>query len=262
MQLLGLLKPDERTYPTGRFDLLQLDLVDLTSAGGRLLGLGSVGGKTTDKLLQLGDLGFLLGVIRQHALTGLGGSGHVFVVVAREQPKFAIIQVRHVGTHAVQEVAVVGNNDHGAVAGHQDIFQPADGIDIQVVGGLVQQQDIGVGEQCLGQQNPQFPAWCNSAHGAVVLFQGYIQAQQQFASAGIGGIAVHLGKLHLQVRHGHAVFLTHLCERVDAIPLGFYTPELFVAHNDRINHRAVLIGKLVLTQLTQPLVLVHHDLTG
>ncbi len=156
----------------------------------------------------------------------------------------------------------MGNNDHGAVASHQDVFQPANGIDVQMVGGLVQKQDIRIREQRLGQQNTQFPARRNSAHGAVVLFQGNIQAQQQFASAGIGGIAVHLGELHFQVRHGHAVFLAHFSERVDTITLGFYTPELFVAHNDRINHRAVLVGKLVLAQLTQPLILVHHDLAG
>ena len=138
MQFLELLEADKRADAAGRFDFLQLDLVDLLGAAGCLLGLGGVGRKAADEGLQLGDLGFLLGVVRQQTLARLGGGGHVLVVVAGEQAQLAVIQVSHVGADRVQEVTVVGNDDHGAAARRENAFQPADGVDIQVVGWLVE----------------------------------------------------------------------------------------------------------------------------
>jgi hypothetical protein len=75
------------------------------------------------------------------------------------------------------------------------ILQPADGVDVQVVGRLVQQQDVRVGEQGLGQQHAQLPARRHFAHRAVVLLGGDAHAQQQLAGAGLGGVAVVLGEM-------------------------------------------------------------------
>src|SRR5690606_14166101 len=99
-------------------------------------------------------------------------------------------QVHHVGAHAVQEVTVVGNDDHCAVALVENVLEPADGIDVQVVGWFVQQHDIGTGKQGLCQQHTQFPARGNGAHRPIVLFQRDAQAQQQLTGTGLGRIAV------------------------------------------------------------------------
>ena len=99
------------------------------------------------------------------------------------------------GADAVQEVAIVRDDDHGAVAFQQYPFQPADRVDIEVVGGFVQQHDVGFGEQCLGQQYAQFPAWRDSGHRAVVLLGRNADAEQEFARAGFGTVTVHFGKL-------------------------------------------------------------------
>ena len=140
------------------------------------------------------------------------------------------------GTYTVQKVTVVRDDDHGAVAGHQNVFQPADGVDVQVVGGLIQQQYVRVRKQRLCQQHTQFPARRQSTHGAVVLLQRNIQAQQQLTGSGFRGVAIHFGKLHFQVCHGHTVFLTHLWQRINAVPLFFHIPEFFVAHNHSVHH--------------------------
>lgn len=185
---------------------------------------------------------------------------HILVVVAREQLQLTVVQIRHVGAHAVQEVAVVRNDDHGAAAGYQNAFQPADGIDIQVVGGLVQQQHVRIGEQRLGQQYPEFPARSQAAHGSFVLFQGDVQTKKQFAGTGFGGVAIHFRKLNFQISDRHAVFFTHLCQRIDAIALFFNVPQFFMAHDHSVHDRATLVGKLVLAQLTQANVRLQHDL--
>ena len=135
-QLLVLLEHDVGVLAAGRLDVLQLDLVDLLRAGGGLLGFRRVGREAADELLQIGDLRFLLGVIGALAFQHLGGGGHVLVVVARVETQLAVVQVRHVRAHAVQEVAVVGDDDHGAIALVEHAFQPADGVDVQVGSGF------------------------------------------------------------------------------------------------------------------------------
>ena len=44
--------------------------------------------------------------------------------------------------HVVQELSVVGNQQHTAPEGLEVILEPFDGFNVQVVGGLVQEQYI------------------------------------------------------------------------------------------------------------------------
>ncbi|MNF74268.1 hypothetical protein D3C84_562960 [compost metagenome] len=166
------------------------------------------------------------------------------------------------GAHAVEEVAVVGNDDHGAVTRREDVFQPADGVDVQVVGRLVQQQHVGIGEQRLGQQHAQLPARRHFAHRAEVLGQRDAQAEEQLAGARFGGVAVHLGELGLQLGHGHAVFLAHFRQRVDAVALGLHLPQFFVTHDHGVDHVEFFVGELVLAQLAQAGVGIQHHLAA
>ncbi|MBV6449060.1 MAG: hypothetical protein FCKEOINB_02764 [Nitrosomonas sp.] len=131
-------KADEWILAAGRLDVFQLDFFNLPRAAGGLPGFGRVGGKTADERLQVGDLRFLLGVVGQHTLARLGRSGHIIVVVTGINAQLAVIQIGHVGTHAVQKMPVVRNDDNGVLAGVDHILQPADGIDVKVVGRLVQ----------------------------------------------------------------------------------------------------------------------------
>ncbi|MCY1294643.1 hypothetical protein D9M69_417370 [compost metagenome] len=156
----------------------------------------------------------------------------------------------------------MGNDDHGAVTRREDVFQPADGVDIQVVGRLVQQQHVRVREQRLGQQYAQFPAGGDFAHRAEMLAQRDAQAKQQLTGAGFGRVAVHLGELGLQLGHGHAVFLAHFQQRVDAITLGLDPPQLLVTHDHGVDHGEVFVGELVLAQLSEAHVGLQHHLAA
>jgi hypothetical protein len=59
-----------------------------------------------------------------------------------------------VGADGVEEVAVVGDGDERPVVLAQELLQPADGVDVQVVGRLVEEQGLGVAEERLRQQQP------------------------------------------------------------------------------------------------------------
>ena len=154
------------------------------------------------------------------------------------------------------------DDDHRAVARVEDVFQPADGVDVEVVGRLVQQQDVRIGEQRLRQQHAQLEAGRDRAHRALVQFDRDAHAEQQFAGARFGGVAVVFGELGFQVGGAHVVFFAGIRIGVDRIALRHRRPHLGVAHHHHIQHAHVFVGELVLAQLAEALVLVQHHLAG
>ena len=56
------------------------------------------------------------------------------------------------GTYLVQKISVMADYDNGIVKIDQEFFQPGNGIQIQVVGRLIQKKDIRIAKQCLCQK--------------------------------------------------------------------------------------------------------------
>jgi hypothetical protein len=104
----------------------------------------------------------------------------------------------------VQEVTIVGNDDHGGVVLVEHVFQPADRVDVQVVGRFVEQQHVRIREQRLRQQHAQLPARRDVAHRALCCSVD-AHAQQQLAGARFGRVAVVLGELGLELGGLHVV---------------------------------------------------------
>ena len=144
---------DVGVLPAGGTDLVQLDFLQSLLSGGCLLGLGSVSRETGDKFLQLFDLLFLLLIgllhLANQQLAGLVPE----VVVTGIELNLAVIDVGDMGADLIQEITVMGYYDDGVREANQELLQPCDSVQIQVVGRLVQKQDIRVAEQCLCQQN-------------------------------------------------------------------------------------------------------------
>ncbi len=82
-------------------------------------------------LVELG-IGALFGI--QQRLLAL----QIAVPVTGKIVQLAALQVEDAGRQALQEAAVVGDEQHCAAKAEHELFQPFDGGDIQVVGGLVQ----------------------------------------------------------------------------------------------------------------------------
>ena len=262
MQLLVLFEGDVGGDPAGRFDLVQLDLLHFLGAGAGLFRLGGVGRKAVHKALQLFQLRGLFRVAGLQLVLYQRGRGHEGFVVARVDAQLTVVDIRHVGTHRVQEVAIVGNDDHGALALVQHPGQPVDAVDVQVVGRFIQQQDVRVRKECLGEQYTQLPARRYLLHQTEV--QGFLDArfQQQFASAALGGIAVHLRELDFQFGHAHAIVFAHFRQRVNALALLLHFPQCRVAHDDSVYHAVVFEGELVLTQYTQGAARFNRHVAG
>ena len=91
-------------------------------------------------------------------LLGFGLEGRLLApqvgfVVARPACQPAAIELDDPRGQLAQEDPVVGNEQDRARMSHQEFFEPGDGVDVEVVGRLVQQQDVGIADQGLGQQH-------------------------------------------------------------------------------------------------------------
>lgn len=79
-------------------------------------------------------------------------------VIARVTPETATVQLQNLGREALQESPVVGDEQYGAREGRDLLFQPGDGIEIQMVGRLIEQQQVRVGHQRTRQRDTTTPA--------------------------------------------------------------------------------------------------------
>ena len=74
-------------------------------------------------------------------------------IVARPVPEAAAIELDDPGRQPFQEDPVVGDENDGAPVPQEERLQPANRLDVEVVGGLVQKQDIGIVHNRLGKQD-------------------------------------------------------------------------------------------------------------
>jgi hypothetical protein len=212
-----------------------------------LAGAGA-GGEALDELLQLGDLLLPLGVLGLEPGADLHLLHHHVVVAAGVLDDGLVVDVGDVGTDPVEEVAVVGDDHHRALVAGQEVLQPVDGFQVQVVGGLVQEQGLGIAEQGLGQQHTHLLAALELAHGTLVQVFGNAQAGEQDGRVAFGGVAVLVRHDALQLAQAHPVRVGDVRLGVDQVPLLEGRPQALVAHDDGVHHPERVEGELVLGQ--------------
>jgi len=105
-------------------------------------------------LEQLVGAGIGQRLLVQHGLLAL----LVFAEAARKTGQLAAIKLDDPGTHAVEEGTVVGNEEQRDAGFDQQVFQPLDGGDVEMVGRFVEQQHLGRHGQGLGQRQALFLA--------------------------------------------------------------------------------------------------------
>ena len=128
---------------------LVLHLV-VTFQTGLVLGLTGLGGGAHPVELVLQSLGEL-GVLGSLDLQTLGLGLQVGGVVALVRVQVAAVDLANPFGHIVHEVTIVGDGDDCALVLVQELFQPQDGLGVQVVGGLVEQQQVRGLKQQLAQ---------------------------------------------------------------------------------------------------------------
>ena len=74
-------------------------------------------------------------------------------VVALERDGGAVVQLEDPLGDIVEEVAVVSDGDDAAGVLREVSLEPADGLRVEVVGGLVEEQEVGLAQQELAERD-------------------------------------------------------------------------------------------------------------
>ena len=85
-----------------------------------------------------------------------GFAFEVVAVVAGVGVELAAVDLDDAGGDAVEEVAVVGDEEDGTGEVAEVIFEPDDGFGIEVVGGFVEQEDVWLGDEGAGEGDAAF----------------------------------------------------------------------------------------------------------
>ena len=121
-----------------------------------------------------------------------------------------------------------------------------DGVEIEVVGGLVEQQGLGLAEEGLREQDADLLAALELAHLALVELVGNVEAVEEHGGVGLGGVAVLVADDAFELAEAHAVGVGHLGLLVDAVALFESGPERLVAHDDGVDDAIGVERELVL----------------
>ena len=167
----------------------------------RLTRLGGLGAKTLDEAFQMRALALLL---FKHRLLHrqLGGALALEIrIAASVELEHAGFDMDDMGDHRVEKIAVVRDQQQRAWVALEPAFQPDHRVQIEVVGGLVQQQQIGAAHQRLRQIQAHAPATGKCRHRLGEVRVGKAQAVQQLGGAGARTITVDLAQTPMQFAH-------------------------------------------------------------
>ena len=148
------------------------------------------GGEAGDEVVELGDLLLALLVLALDAGADAGLLEDHVVVAAGVDDDGLVVDVGDVGADVVEEVAVVRDGDDGAVVAREEVLEPVDGLEVEVVGGLVEEERFGVAEEGLREEDADLLAALELGHLALVEFVGDVEALQEDGGVGFGFVAV------------------------------------------------------------------------
>ena len=167
----------------------------------RLAGLAGLGLEAVDELLQVRALGLLL-LVRDLLLAQvLGALALEGGVVAHVQPGLAVVEMQGVRAHPVEELAVVADQQQGAGILEQPLLQPQHRVQVEVVGGFVEQQQVAGHHQRARQVQAHAPAAGERTYRAVVGLGREAQTVQQPPGAGLGVVTAQFGQLLVGFGH-------------------------------------------------------------
>ena len=93
----------------------------------------------------------------------------IIVVGAAVVVQAAVVDFQYVLTHVVEEIPVVRHHEDGQTLPRQEILQPFYHLNVQMVGGLVQQQQVCMVDQYPAQRRFLLLASAQGLHGLVQL---------------------------------------------------------------------------------------------
>ena len=184
------------------------------------------------------------------------------VVVADVHLYLAVVYVHDVRADVVEEVAVVADHEDGTLVVHEEVLEPDDALEVEVVRGLVEQDDVRLAEERLGEQDLDLEPRVHVCHERVVEGGVHAEALEYLAGVGLGLPAAELCELLLELGGADAVLVREVCLFVDGILLLAALIEPHVAHDDSVEHGVGVVHALVLLEHGHAGLRVHIDVSA
>ena len=137
-----------------------------------------------DEPLRLGDLFLLIEVGGPLDLPAFLPFLEVEGIVARVLGDLPVRELGDGGHHAVEEIAVVRDDDDRAGIAFEVAFEPVDAVDVEVVRGLVEEEDVGAAEEESGEGHAHAPSAGEGGEGAVEVVGVEAEAAEDGLRAG------------------------------------------------------------------------------
>ena len=232
----------------------------LLTAGG-LLCLSGVRSEAADERLEFFNLFFSAAVLVLALLLGeLACCVPEFVVTA-VNVDLAVVDIASVRADCVQEVTVMAHHDHDVFETFEVVFEPADGFQIKVVRRFVQEQNVRVAKQSLGEEHADFLAAIEFGHQVVVEFFGNAETLEEHCCVGIGFVTADFAKARFDFHRLHALFFGHFRQSVKFVALLAKFVEFRETHHHGFENRVVFVGEVVLLKDGDTFARVLRDFT-
>ena len=137
----------------------------------------------------MGDLALLGGALGAHLLEVVLALLEVGAVVAGIGGDAPVLEGGDVVDAGVHEGAVVADDQHGALVGGDEAAEPLDALEVEVVGGLVEQQQVGSAQEQLGERDAHLPAARELGAGAVEVLGREAEAREDLARVALQLVA-------------------------------------------------------------------------
>ncbi len=252
------LAESETRVPAGALgQLVDDDLLDQLDLALRLPRLGRLRTEAVDEglvsgdlLLALLDLGFLPLPFRL-----LGGFERG--VVPRVERHRLVVDVGDVGADVVEEAEVVRDDDREALVGVEELLEPADRDDVEVVRRLVEEQRARVRREDLPEEDPELEPAREGRERRPVDLRRNPETLQDLSRPRLERVALvpHDDVLEL----GVPVALERGVGVQEALLLGHRLPDFLVSHHRHVEDRHLLVAEVVLLQDAEPELLRNRD---
>ncbi len=144
----------------------------------------------------------------------------------------------------------MGDDDEGAPEVAQVAFEPLDRGDVEVVRRLVEQEQVGIGEERLREQHPQAEAAGELAHRPLVPLRLEAEAGEQRGGARFRVVALLLGDHDLELAEPFARPGAHRVLPVAQQPLTLLegSPQRRPAHQHGVDEPGVVEPEVILVE--------------
>ncbi len=134
----------------------------------------------------------------------------------------------------------------------EELLQPVDRVEVEMIGRLVEQQGLGLAEERLRQEHAHLLSALQPGHRAFVDVIRNVEPLEQHGRVALGRVTVFFADDAFELAETHAVVVCELRLGIERIALRQGVPEPLIPHDDGVDDTGLIERVLILPHHTQP----------